>query len=79
MVEKIKVELEAINTQGQVNIVDKDDIATLVAEKLYNKIKVDLVNSGTGFIGQVNSYGKSFFLKSLMRHFSEIIRNYQQC
>ena len=68
MVEKIKVELEAINTQGQVNIVDKDDIATLVAEKLYNKIKVDLVNSGTGFIGQVNSYGKSF-LKSLMRHF----------
>jgi len=53
MMEKIKDEFEEMNSQNQVTItVEKDEMATLVAEKLYGKIKEDLVESGTGIISQ---------------------------
>ena len=51
--EKIKDEFEEMSSQNQVTItVEKDEMATLVAEKLYGKIKADLVDSGTGLISQ---------------------------
>ena len=34
-------------------VTDQHELATLVAEKLYQKVKEDLISSGTGIISQV--------------------------
>ena len=58
MVENIRQELVSFQqTQGSqgtnIMISNENDLATLVAEKLYVKIKEDLITSGTGIINEV--------------------------
>jgi len=58
MVENIRQELVNFQqTQGSqgtsIMISNENDLATLVAEKLYVKIKEDLITSGTGIINEV--------------------------
>merc|ERR1712029_298183 len=46
-------ESQANQCQGpQVMVTDQHELATLVAEKLYQKVKDDLITSGTGIISQ---------------------------
>merc|ERR1719367_1995924 len=63
LITNIKLELasfqesQASQFQGffqgpQVMITDQHELATLVAEKLYQKVKEDLISSGTGIISQ---------------------------
>ena len=64
LITNIKLELasfqesQASQFQGffqgpQVMVTDQHELATLVAEKLYQKVKEDLISSGTGIISQV--------------------------
>ena len=58
MVENIRQELVNFQqTQGSqgtsIMISNENDLATLVAEKLYVKIKEDLITSGNGIINEV--------------------------
>ena len=58
MVENIRLELanfqQAQGSQGtNIVISNENDLATLVAEKLFVKIKEDLITSGTGIISEV--------------------------
>ena len=60
MIENIRLEMANFQqTQGNqgTNIVisNENDLATLVAEKLYVKIKDDLITSGNGIINEVTS------------------------
>ena len=42
-------------------ISNEQDLATLVAEKLYQKVKDDLITSGTGIINEVLTTDLSFY------------------
>ena len=42
-------------------ITDQHEMATLVAEKLYQKVKDDLITSGTGIINEVLTSDLSFY------------------
>ena len=58
MVENIRLELanfqQAQGSQGtNIVISNENDLATLVAEKLFVKIKDDLITRGTGIISEV--------------------------
>ena len=54
MVEKMKVELSSMQQSPQIIISNDNDLATLVAEKLYEKVKDDLISSGTSLISEVS-------------------------
>ena len=41
-------------------IANDNDLATLVAEKLYEKVKEDLINSGTSLISEVKNFYQNF-------------------
>ena len=52
----MKTELPNINVQPQqLTLVDKEDIATLLADRLFERLSNELVNSGTGIVSQVIS------------------------
>ena len=50
MIDKIKLELSSMQQGTQVMISNENDLATLVAEKLFDRIKDDLFSSGTSII-----------------------------
>ena len=55
----MKTELPNINVQPQqLTLVDKEDIATLIADRLFDRLSNELVNSGTGIVTQVCVLGK---------------------
>merc|ERR1712062_121445 len=51
LITNIKLELASFQ-EPQVMVTDQHELATLVAEKLYQKVKEDLISSGTGIISQ---------------------------
>ena len=60
MIENIRLEManfqQMQGSQGtNIMISNENDLATLVAEKLYVKIKDDLITSGNGIINEVTS------------------------
>ena len=56
-------------------ITDQHEMATLVAEKLYQKVKDDLITSGTGIINEVLTTDLSFlFLLTKIKTFSGVNR-----
>ena len=56
-------------------ITDQHELATLVAEKLYQKVKDDLITSGTGIINEVLTTDLSFlFLLTKIQIFSGVNR-----
>ena len=56
-------------------ISNEQDLATLVAEKLYQKVKDDLITSGTGIINEVLTTDLSFlFLLTKIQIFSGVNR-----
>ena len=60
-------------------ISNEQDLATLDAEKLYQKVKDDLITSGTGIINEVLTTDLSFlFLLTIIQIFSGVNRNQRQ-
>ena len=49
----MKLEFSTMQQGTQIMIANDNDLATLVAEKLYQKVKEDLINSGTSLISEV--------------------------
>ena len=75
MMDKIKLELSSMQQSTQVMISNENDLATLVAEKLFDRIRDDLVSSGTNIIteelnGMKETIANLQAEKSTVVHFS---------
>ena len=75
MMDKIKLELSSMQQSTQVMISNENDLATLVAEKLFDRIRDDLVSSGTNIIteelnGMKETIASLQAEKSTVVHFS---------